>query len=155
MKLSLAGVAALSALELAASPATAQPGPAAGAAGGAAATVKVKDVKINDFATCEFTAETPGYLTSGKIAASGKIGACGPVPDKCRLQTAIMLGPVSTIAHKDTGWGQCKGNNKLIYKYADQVPKRTFYTESVMQIEWRGQHASKILHSPSVSLFCG
>ncbi|MFJ9613449.1 hypothetical protein [Streptomyces noursei] len=155
MKLALSGVAALSALGLAASPATAQPGPMAGAAGGATAVVKVKDVKINDFATCEFTAETPGYLTSGKIAASGKIGACGPVPDKCRLQTAIMLGPVSTIAHKDTGWGQCKGNNKLVYNCADKMHKRTFYTESVMQIEWRGQYASKILHSPSVELFCG
>ncbi|MEU7641225.1 hypothetical protein AB0C11_35050 [Streptomyces sp. NPDC039016] len=112
-------------------------------------------MKINDFATCEFTAETPGYLTSDKIAASGKIGACGPVPDKCRLQTAIMLGPVSTIAHKGTGWGQCKGNNKLVYNCADKMHKCTFYTESVMQIEWRGQYASKILHSPSVELFCG
>ncbi|MFE0382206.1 hypothetical protein ACFW1M_43175 [Streptomyces inhibens] len=85
MKLSLSGVAVLSALGLAAAPASAQDG---AAAGGVVATVQVKDVKVNDFATCVFTAETPGYLTSGKISASGKIGACGPVPDKCRLQTA-------------------------------------------------------------------
>ncbi|MFG2400359.1 hypothetical protein [Streptomyces lydicus] len=133
-----------------ASPASAQAQPDV-----SVATVKAQGANIKDFATCVFTAEEPGYLTPGKIGASGKIGACGPVPDKCRLQTAIMVGPVSTIAHKDTGWGKCRGNNKLTYKCADSIHKRTFYTESVMQIEWRGQYASKILHSPKATLYCG
>ncbi|MCR8576360.1 hypothetical protein [Streptomyces sp. Isolate_219] len=94
----LAGLAALSSLGLVASPASAQT-----QTGVTVATVKAQDAKISDFASCDFDAVTPGYLTPGKIGASGKIKACGPVPDKCRLQTAIMVGPVSAIAHKDTG----------------------------------------------------
>ncbi|MFE0379324.1 hypothetical protein ACFW1M_27970 [Streptomyces inhibens] len=47
-----------------------------------------------------------------------------------------------------------KGSNKLTYTCADMIHKRTFSTESVMQIEWRGQFASKIGHSPKVSLYC-
>ncbi|MEV7470867.1 hypothetical protein AB0O20_30835 [Streptomyces kronopolitis] len=149
MKLSLAGLAALSGLGLVASPASAQ------TQGITVATVKAHDAKIKDFASCDFDAVTPGYLTPGKIGGSGKIKACGPVPDKCRLQTSIMVGPVSTIAHKDTGWGKCRGTNKLVYKCANRIHKQTFYTESVMQIEWRGQHASKIAHSPKATLYCG
>ncbi|MFH9250931.1 hypothetical protein ACH4LK_36555 [Streptomyces lydicus] len=62
---------------------------------------------------------------------------------------------MSTITHKDTGWGTCRGGNKLTYKCADSIHKRTFYTESVRLIEWRGQYASKILHSPKATLYCG
>lgn len=113
------------------------------------------DAKLNEFVHCELTARSPGYYTNGKISASGLIKSCLPVPDKCRLQTSLMTGPVSTIEHKDSGWGKCKGTQKLVHKCAGMVENRTFYTEVVLQIEWRGQHASKIIHSPKKKLFCG
>ena len=105
---------------------------------------------------CYFDARPPGYLTRNTIAASGGITSCTtPKPDACRFQTSLMVG-VSTIAHKDTGWKSCKKRtNKITHKCANLVQKRTYYTESILQIEYQGRYATNRGLTGKDKLYCG
>lgn len=65
------------------------------------------------------------------------------------------MGPVSTVAHKDGGWGKCKKKPNLTYKCANLIGKRSFYTETTIAIEYHGRYASNVAHSKKVTLYCG
>ncbi|WUG06054.1 hypothetical protein OG210_01960 [Streptomyces sp. NBC_00466] len=133
MKISAAGLAAaLIALGASAAPAAAKDGTDTSRA--------AVDAKLQEVVGCTFTAEAPGKLTTSTMVGAGRIKTCTtPKPGSCRLQVSIMKG-VSTIAHKDGGWGACKKTLGPTHKCSNLVSKVVYYTESILQVEYKGQH---------------
>ncbi|MCX4729349.1 hypothetical protein OG372_00125 [Streptomyces sp. NBC_01020] len=51
--------------------------------------------------------------------------------------------------------GACKKTLGPTHKCSNLVSKVVYYTESILQVEYKGQHASKILHSKKETVYCG
>jgi hypothetical protein len=131
---------AAGALLVAASTASAVPGPGANTG---EAVAKAPTV------WCTFQGEQPFQLTKGgPLLAQGHYTGCSvPAPEKCRTQVDLQRleaydGHWHAVKHADSKWGKCSGRlTTPPLKCVHDGHKETYNTQVTIQIEDHGRYS--------------